>query len=143
MLYSNLLILPHFFYLFPFSFFFFLFLLFSFFLLLNNWLSRLKVVGIRQILNHHPEDSSLTWPKVYSSNYLTNDSAFRHGFSLLQKYNLSFDLHVRLYSKHFILFIILLLLLLLMLLLMMLLLLLLLMLLLLMMMMLMMLLLLL
>ncbi|KAL6056209.1 putative metal-dependent hydrolase, TIM-barrel fold [Balamuthia mandrillaris] len=51
-----------------------------------------QVKGIRQILNHHPTDSSLVWPKVHSANYFA-EAAFGHGFSLLQKYNLSFDLH--------------------------------------------------
>lgn len=52
------------------------------------------VKGIRQIINHHPENPGLTWPKVHSGDYLTTDEKFRHGYSLLQKYGLSFDLQV-------------------------------------------------
>jgi predicted TIM-barrel fold metal-dependent hydrolase len=53
-----------------------------------------QVKGIRQIINHHPENPGLTWPKVHSGDYLTTDEKFRHGYSLLQKYGLSFDLQV-------------------------------------------------
>ncbi len=50
--------------------------------------------GIRQIINHHPENPGLTWPKVHSGDYLTTDEKFRRGYALLQKYGLSFDLQV-------------------------------------------------
>ncbi len=50
--------------------------------------------GIRQIINHHPENPGLTWPKVHSGDYLTTDETFRRGSALLQKYGLSFDLQV-------------------------------------------------
>eukprot|EP01098_Paradermamoeba_levis_P012601 TRINITY_DN5543_c0_g1_i1.p1 TRINITY_DN5543_c0_g1~~TRINITY_DN5543_c0_g1_i1.p1 ORF type:complete len:319 (-),score=87.14 TRINITY_DN5543_c0_g1_i1:71-1027(-) len=49
--------------------------------------------GIRQILNFHPTDPSLTWPKVKHGNYF-KESQWRNGLSLLEKYSLSFDLHV-------------------------------------------------
>jgi len=50
--------------------------------------------GIRQILNHHPKDKNLTWPKVLRDDYLTNDADFRRGYALLQKFGFSFDLQV-------------------------------------------------
>jgi predicted TIM-barrel fold metal-dependent hydrolase len=53
-----------------------------------------KVRGIRQILNHHPDNPALTWPKVHSADYLTKDDAFRRGYALLQRFNMSFDMHV-------------------------------------------------
>lgn len=49
--------------------------------------------GIRQILNHHPTNSKLIWPKVERSDYLTSED-WRSNYQLLQKYNLSFDLQI-------------------------------------------------
>lgn len=37
-----------------------------------------NVVGIRMILNHHPEDASLTWPQVEHGDFFTSDK-FRAG----------------------------------------------------------------
>jgi hypothetical protein len=60
-------------------------------------------VGIRQILNHHPTNPLLTWPKVlflFSGSLLTllqvsrdylHDPTWRENFSLLAKYNFTFD----------------------------------------------------
>jgi len=52
-----------------------------------------NVVGIRMIMNHHPEDESLTWPQVEHGDYFT-DEKFRAGFAKLQDFGFSFDLHL-------------------------------------------------
>lgn len=49
--------------------------------------------GIRQILNHHPTNPNLTWPKVERPNYLTSED-WKSGYALLEKYNFSFDLQI-------------------------------------------------
>ena len=50
-----------------------------------------RLCGVRMILNHHPDDSSLTWPQVESGELLRS-SIFRQGMTLLDQRNLSFDL---------------------------------------------------
>ena len=47
--------------------------------------------GIRHMLNFHPDKPQYNAPT--HDNYLT-DPAWIKGFGLLEKYNLSFDLHV-------------------------------------------------
>jgi len=51
-----------------------------------------SIKGIRQIVNHHPKNPSLTWPKV-SEDYLHNPTWQKH-YALLAKYNFSFDLQL-------------------------------------------------
>jgi predicted TIM-barrel fold metal-dependent hydrolase len=48
-----------------------------------------SIKGIRQILNHHPKNPSLTWPKVHE-DYLHNPTWLKN-YSLLAKYNFTFD----------------------------------------------------
>ena len=58
------------------------------------------------ILNHKKdrEDDSLTWPQVERGDYLTGGvDAFKEGFALLKKYDLSFDLQGKLKSIEWIL----------------------------------------
>lgn len=50
-----------------------------------------RLCGVRMILNHHPDDPSLTWPQVESCELLRS-SIFRQGMTLLDQRNLSFDL---------------------------------------------------
>jgi len=47
------------------------------------------IKGIRQILNHHPENPGLTWPKV-TEDFILNPTWIKN-YALLAKYNLSFD----------------------------------------------------
>jgi predicted TIM-barrel fold metal-dependent hydrolase len=49
-----------------------------------------RLCGVRQILNHDPDDPSLTWPQVEGD--LLNRPAFSQGLALLEKRGLSFDL---------------------------------------------------
>ena len=56
-----------------------------------------RVRGIRQLLNFHPEKPQYSEPA--HDNYLT-DPAWIKGFGLLEKYNLSFDLHVLPHQMH-------------------------------------------
>jgi len=53
-------------------------------------LKRLK--GIRQIINHHPTDPTLTWPKVASEYLFSNE--WKKNYALLAKHNFSFDLQL-------------------------------------------------
>lgn len=54
--------------------------------------SQLKSIrGIRQILNHHPRNSSLTWPKVERADYMMSQD-WKSGYQLLEKYGMNFDL---------------------------------------------------
>jgi len=51
------------------------------------------VKGIRHILNHHPDDASLTWPLVSHGEYLTS-AMYSANFQLLTKYNFTFDVQL-------------------------------------------------
>ena len=46
--------------------------------------------GVRQILNHHPDNPDLTWPQVEDGVF--THPLFREGLALLQRHNLAFDL---------------------------------------------------
>jgi len=48
--------------------------------------------GIRQILNHHPTNPSITWPHV-TEDVLKNET-WRKNFGLLGKFNFSFDMQL-------------------------------------------------
>ena len=50
-----------------------------------------RLRGVRMILNHHPDDASLTWPQVEHGRFF-GDPLFREGLALLEKHDLSFDL---------------------------------------------------
>jgi len=50
------------------------------------------IKGIRQILNHHPKNPALTWPKV-TEDFLHNPT-WQKNFAILAKYNFSFDLQL-------------------------------------------------
>jgi predicted TIM-barrel fold metal-dependent hydrolase len=52
-----------------------------------------RLRGIRQILNHHPTDASLTWPGVDHGDYMRS-SQWLSNFALLQRHQLSFDAQV-------------------------------------------------
>ena len=49
-----------------------------------------RLRGIRMILNHHPDNPELTWPQVEDGVF--THPLFREGLSLLQRYDLAFDL---------------------------------------------------
>ncbi len=49
-----------------------------------------RLRGVRMILNHHPDNPELTWPKVESGHLRSPN--FRRGMALLERHNLSFDL---------------------------------------------------
>ena len=49
--------------------------------------------GIRQILNHHPTNPSLTWPRVEHGDYMKSKEWISN-FSALQMHDLSFDAQV-------------------------------------------------
>lgn len=53
--------------------------------------------GIRHMLNFHPNKPQ--YSEAVHDNYLT-DPAWINGFGLLEKYNLSFDLHVLPHQMH-------------------------------------------
>jgi len=61
--------------------------------LIANYAENSRVRGIRQILNHHPTNPSLTWPKV-AIEYLHSTTWRENAISLLKKFNLSFDLQL-------------------------------------------------
>lgn len=50
-----------------------------------------RVKGIRQLLDYHPKRKDLQ--QAAHDNFLT-DPAWQRGIALLEKYNLSFDLHI-------------------------------------------------
>jgi len=50
------------------------------------------IKGIRQIINHHPKNPGLTWPKV-TEDYLYNTTWIKN-YALLEKYNFSFDMQL-------------------------------------------------
>lgn len=50
-----------------------------------------RLAGVRMILNHHPNNPSLTWPQVEHGGFL-HSSLFREGIALLGEKGLSFDL---------------------------------------------------
>jgi len=60
--------------------------------LLQQYAAIPSVKGIRQITNHHPTNSNLTWPKVDRDFW--HDAQWINRFKLLAKYNLSFDAHL-------------------------------------------------
>jgi predicted TIM-barrel fold metal-dependent hydrolase len=57
--------------------------------LLKEYAKYPAIKGIRQIINHHPQNPNLCWPKI-KEDYLLN-SAWKRNYALLAKYNLSFD----------------------------------------------------
>eukprot|EP01127_Copromyxa_protea_P011040 TRINITY_DN2743_c0_g1_i4.p1 TRINITY_DN2743_c0_g1~~TRINITY_DN2743_c0_g1_i4.p1 ORF type:complete len:230 (+),score=46.47 TRINITY_DN2743_c0_g1_i4:2-691(+) len=57
--------------------------------LLKTYAANPLIVGIRQILNHHPTNPLITWPKV-PQDYL-QDEKWCKNFALLGKYNFTFD----------------------------------------------------
>lgn len=56
-------------------------------LLLAALAARPRVRGVRHIVNWHPDPN-----RTYTARDITGDDAFAHGFGLLEKYGLSFDL---------------------------------------------------
>jgi len=60
--------------------------------LLSQYAKIPEVRGIRQILNHHPQNPNLTWPNV-TEDFLKNDS-WKNNFGKLAKFNLSFDMQL-------------------------------------------------
>jgi len=60
--------------------------------LLKQYARYPSIKGIRQIVNHHPTDPNLTWPKI-DQDFLQNEQ-WKKGYALLAKYNLSFDLQL-------------------------------------------------
>eukprot|EP01120_Amphizonella_sp_Union-15-10_P016911 TRINITY_DN918_c0_g1_i5.p1 TRINITY_DN918_c0_g1~~TRINITY_DN918_c0_g1_i5.p1 ORF type:complete len:303 (-),score=65.75 TRINITY_DN918_c0_g1_i5:124-1032(-) len=48
--------------------------------------------GIRQIMNYHPTDTTLIFPSVERDYFKSDD--WKKGYSSLEKYNMSFDLHL-------------------------------------------------
>ncbi len=53
--------------------------------------SNARLRGVRMILNHHPDNTELTWPQVEHGDFLRSND-FREGIALLERSNLSFDL---------------------------------------------------
>ena len=49
-----------------------------------------RLRGVRMILNHHPDNPSLTWPQVEGDVFQRDH--FREGLALLERHNLAFDL---------------------------------------------------
>jgi len=60
--------------------------------LLKEYAKNPSIVGIRQIVNHHPSNPNLTWPKI-DQDFLKNEQ-WKKNFSLLARYNFSFDLQL-------------------------------------------------
>jgi len=60
--------------------------------LLKEYAKNPSIVGIRQIVNHHPTNPNLTWPKI-DQDFLKNEQ-WKKNFSLLARYNFSFDLQL-------------------------------------------------
>jgi len=65
--------------------------------IIKQHLESRRFVGIRMIMNFNEQDESLTWPQV-DQDFLIQGTpgheALRQGYSLLEQYGLSFDLHV-------------------------------------------------
>jgi len=60
--------------------------------LLREYAKYPAIKGIRQILNYHPTNPKITWPKV--TQELSQNASWKKGYALLSKYNLSFDLQL-------------------------------------------------
>jgi len=60
--------------------------------LLKQYANYPSIKGIRQIINHHPTNPTLTWPTI-DQDYLHNEQ-WKKGYALLAKYNFSFDLQL-------------------------------------------------
>ena len=58
-----------------------------------------RLCGVRMILNHHPDNPTLTWPQVESGD-LMRAGAFRESLALLAERRLAFDLSCHPHQVH-------------------------------------------